>query len=96
MATDDKEGCGRVYAYNSYHNYQGIFAIFAGEIKNIKIAGAIHVSNAGNEMTVGGVADGEAGGNQVITVNNVTTSENIVAYINGSAGMIVGGFLAVA
>lgn len=92
LATDDKEGCGRVYAYNSYHNYQGIFAIFAGEIKNIKIAGAIHVSNAGNEMTVGGVAAGEAGGNQVITVNNVTTSENIVAYINGSAGMIVGGF----
>ena len=96
LATDDKEGCGRVYAYNSYHNYQGIFARFAGEIKDIKIAGAIHVSNAGSEMTVGGVAASEekpeAAGNAVITVSNVTTSENIEAYINGSAGMIVGGF----
>ena len=82
VTTEGKDGCGKVYAYSNYHNYQGVFAKFksssTGKFENIVFDGKIHVSNAGGAITVGGIAAYANGEANSVTTKNVTVKEQII------------------
>ncbi len=90
IAKEGTDGCGKVYAYGSNHNYQGIFAKMQGSVDNLKIDGSIHVSNAASDMKVGGIA-AEVSTGTGITVTKVSATENITVDVPKTAQMAVGG-----
>lgn len=85
----DTDGCGIVYATNSYHAAQGIFAKIQGAaIKNITINGNISVSNGYHAIAAGGVAACTEGEN---TIDKVTASEKLFARDAANSEMQLGG-----
>ena len=97
LAADGADGCGKVYAYNNYHNYQGVFAKFksssTGKFESIVFDGKIHVSNAGGAITVGGIAAYANGDANSVTTKNVTVKEQIIVDApNVNVTSSIGGF----
>ena len=97
VTTEGKDGCGKVYAYNNYHNYQGVFAKFkssnTGKFESIVFDGKIHVSNVGGAITVGGIAAYANGDANSVTTQNVTVKEQIIVDApNVNVTSSIGGF----
>lgn len=96
LAIANTSGCGIVYATNSYHAAQGLFASIKGAtIQNITIDGSINVSNEYSAITSGGIAAYTQGGSdadKAVKINNVTARESINAIGSNSQQLAVGGF----
>lgn len=96
LAVDGADGCGKVYAYNKFHDYQGIFAKFkstdTGSIKQITLAGSVNVSNAGGAITVGGIAASANGAERSVTTEKVIVQEKIIVDAPKGNRVSVGGF----
>ena len=69
-ASTNSEGVGQIYR----HQHNGLFAVLAGTVEDLTIAGTINVSNCVDGMNIGGIASRNNGD---ITLTNVIAKETV-------------------
>ena len=74
IATDETEGCGKIYSSGSKHTDIGLFSCMSGNVKNLTIAGTIHAGVSSGDMRIGSIAARQETNETVINNVQVTTA----------------------
>lgn len=74
IATNDTEGCGKIYSSGSKHTDIGLFSRMGGNVSNLTITGSIHAGVSNGNMWLGSIAARQENNETVISNVKVTTT----------------------
>lgn len=74
IATNGREGCGKIYSSGSKHTDMGLFSRMSGNVRNLTIAGSIHAGASNGDMWIGSIAARQETNETVISNVQVTTA----------------------
>lgn len=74
IATDETEGCGKIYSSGSKHTDIGLFSRMGGNVSDLTIAGSIHAGVSNGDMWIGSIAARQETNETVISNVQVTTA----------------------
>ena len=74
IATNDTEGCGKIYSSGSKHTDIGLFSRMGGNVSNLTITGSIHAGVSNGNMWLGSIAARLENNETVISNVKVTTT----------------------
>lgn len=74
IATNETEGCGKIYSSGSKHTDIGLFSRMSGNVRNLTIAGSIHAGVSSGNMWIGSIAARQETNETVISNVQVTTA----------------------
>lgn len=93
IATNETEGCGKIYSSGSKHTDIGLFSRMGGNISNLTITGSIHAGVSNGNMWIGSIAARQENNETVISNVKVTTTikfdtnkDSQISYIGGLFG----------
>lgn len=93
IATNDTEGCGKIYSSGSKHTDIGLFSHMGGNVSNLTITGSIHAGVSNGNMWIGSIAARQENNETVISNVKVTTTikfdtnnNSQISYIGGVFG----------
>lgn len=74
IATNETEGCGKIYSSGSKHTDIGLFSRMRGNVSNLTIAGSINAGVSNGNMWIGSIAARQENNETVISNVKVTTT----------------------
>ena len=74
IATNETEGCGKIYSSGSKHTDIGLFSRMGGNVSDLTIAGSIHAGVSNGDMWIGSIAAWQETNETVISNVQVTTT----------------------
>lgn len=74
IATNETEGCGKIYSSGSKHTDIGLFSRMRGNVSNLTITGSIHAGASNGDMWIGSIAARQETNETVISNVQVTTA----------------------
>lgn len=74
IATNDTEGCGKIYSSGSKHTDIGLFSRMGGNVSNLTITGSINAGVSNGDMWIGSIAARQETNETVISNVQVTTA----------------------
>ena len=74
IATNETEGCGKIYSSGSKHTDIGLFSRMSGNVSNLTITGSIHAGVSNGDMWIGSIAARQETNETVISNVQVTTA----------------------
>ncbi|RKQ31775.1 MULTISPECIES: hypothetical protein [Clostridia] len=74
IATNDTEGCGKIYSSGSKHTNIGLFSRMGGNVSNLTITGSINAGVSNGNMWLGSIAARQEINETVISNVQVTTA----------------------
>ena len=74
IATNETEGCGKIYSSGSKHTDIGLFSRMGGNVSDLTIAGSIHAGVSNGDMWIGSIAARQETNETVISNVQVTTA----------------------
>lgn len=74
IATNGREGCGKIYSSGSKHTDMGLFSRMSGAVSDLTIAGSIHAGASNGDMWIGSIAARQETNETVISNVQVTTA----------------------
>ena len=74
IATNETEGCGKIYSSGSNHTDIGLFSRMSGNVSNLTITGSIHAGVCNGDMWIGSIAARQETNETVISNVQVTTA----------------------
>ena len=74
IATNDTEGCGKIYSSGSKHTDIGLFSRMGGNVSNLTITGSINAGVSNGNMWLGSIAARQENNETVISNVKVTTT----------------------
>lgn len=74
IATNETEGCGKIYSSGSKHTDIGLFSRMGGNVSNLTITGSIHAGVSNGDMQIGSIAARQETNETVISNVQVTTA----------------------
>lgn len=74
IATNETEGCGKIYSSGSKHTDIGLFSRMRGNVSNLTITGSINAGVSNGNMWIGGIAARQENNETVISNVKVTTT----------------------
>lgn len=74
IATNETEGCGKIYSSGSKHTDIGLFSRMGGNVSDLTIAGSIHAGVSNGDMWIGSIAAWQETNETVISNLQVTTT----------------------
>ena len=74
IATNETEGCGKIYSSGSKHTDIGLFSRMGGNVSNLTITGSIHAGVSNGDMRIGSIAARQETNETVISNVQVTTA----------------------
>ena len=74
IATNETEGCGKIYSSGSKHTDIGLFSRMGGNVSNLTITGSIHTGVSNGDMWIGSIAARQETNETVISNVQVTTA----------------------
>ncbi len=93
IATNETEGCGKIYSSGSKHTDIGLFSRMGGNISNLTITGSIHAGVSNGNMWIGSIAARQENNETVIsnvkvatTIKFDTNKDSQISYIGGLFG----------
>lgn len=93
IATNETEGCGKIYSSGSKHTDIGLFSRMGGNVSNLTITGSIHAGVSNGNMWIGSIAARQENNETVISNVKVTTTikfdtnkDSQISYIGGLFG----------
>lgn len=93
IATNETEGCGKIYSSGSKHTDIGLFSRMGGNVSNLTITGSIHAGVSNGNMRIGSIAARQENNETVISNVKVTTTikfdtnkDSQISYIGGLFG----------
>lgn len=93
IATNETEGCGKIYSSGSKHTDIGLFSRMRGNVSNLTINGSIHAGVSNGNMRIGSIAARQENNETVISNVKVTTTikfdtnkDSQISYIGGLFG----------
>lgn len=93
IATNETEGCGKIYSSGSKHTDIGLFSRMGGNVSNLTITGSIHAGVSNGNMRIGSIAARQENNETVISNVKVTTmikfdtnKDSQISYIGGLFG----------
>lgn len=93
IATNETEGCGKIYSSGSKHTDIGLFSRMGGNVSNLTITGSIHAGVSNGDMQIGSIAARQENNEAVISKVKVTTkiafdtnNDSQKSYIGGVFG----------
>lgn len=93
IATNETEGCGKIYSSGSKHTDIGLFSRMGGNVSNLTITGSIHAGVSNGNMWLGSIAARQENNETVISNVKVTTTikfdtnkDSQISYIGGLFG----------
>lgn len=92
IATNETEGCGKIYSSGSKHTDIGLFSRMSGNVSNLTITGSIHAGVSNGDMWIGSIAARQETKETVISNVQVTTAIAFDAQGNSKISCIGGLF----
>lgn len=92
IATNETEGCGKIYSSGSKHTDIGLFSRMGGNVSDLTIAGSIHAGVSNGDMWIGSIAARQETKETVISNVQVTTAIAFDAQGNSKISCIGGLF----
>lgn len=92
IATNETEGCGKIYSSGSKHADIGLFSRMSGNVSNLTITGSIHADVSNGNMWIGSIAARQETNETVISNVQVTTAIAFDAQGNSKISCIGGLF----
>ena len=92
IATNETEGCGKIYSSGSKHADIGLFSRMSGNVSNLTITGSIHAGVSNGNMWIGSIAARQETNETVISNVQVTTAIAFDAQGNSKISCIGGLF----
>ena len=93
IATNETEGCGKIYSSGSKHTDIGLFSRMRGNVSNLTITGSINAGVSNGNMWIGSIAARQENNETVISNVKVTTTikfdtnkDSQISYIGGLFG----------
>ena len=93
IATNETEGCGKIYSSGSKHTDIGLFSRMGGNVSDLTITGSIHAGVSNGNMRIGSIAARQENNETVISNVKVTTTikfdtnkDSQISYIGGLFG----------
>ena len=74
IATNETEGCGKIYSSGSKHTDIGLFSRMRGNVSNLTITGSINAGVSNGNMWIGSIAARQENNETVISNVKVTTT----------------------
>lgn len=74
IATNETEGCGKIYSSGSRHTDIGLFSRMGGNVSNLTITGSINAGVSNGNMWIGSIAARQENNETVISNVKVTTT----------------------
>ena len=74
IATNETEGCGKIYSLGSKHTDIGLVSRMGGNVSNLTITGSIHAGVSNGDMWIGSIAARQETNETVISNVQVTTA----------------------
>ena len=74
IATNETEGCGKIYSSGSKHTDIGLFSRMSGNVSNLTITGSINAGVSNGNMWIGSIAARQENNETVISNVKVTTT----------------------
>ena len=74
IATNETEGCGKIYSSGSKHTDIGLVSRMGGNVSNLTITGSIHAGVSNGDMWIGSIAARQETNETVISNVQVTTA----------------------
>lgn len=74
IATNETEGCGKIYSSGSKHTDIGLFSRMSGNVSNLTITGSIHAGVSNGDMWIGSIAARQETNETVISNVQVITA----------------------
>lgn len=74
IATNGREGCGKIYSSGSKHTDMGLFSRMSGAVSDLTIAGSINAGVSSANMWIGSIAARQETNETVISNVQVTTA----------------------
>lgn len=74
IATNETEGCGKIYSSGSKHTDIGLFSRMGGNVSDLTITGSIHAGVSNGDMWIGSIAARQETNETVISNVQVTTA----------------------
>ena len=92
IATNETEGCGKIYSSGSKHTDIGLFSRMRGNVSNLTITGSINAGVSNGNMWIGSIAARQETNETVISNVQVTTAIAFDAQGNSKISCIGGLF----
>ena len=74
IATNETEGCGKIYSSGSKHTDIGLFSRMRGNVSNLTITGSINAGVSNGNMWIGSIAARQENNETVVSNVKVTTT----------------------